>query len=90
MLHFYSKYYNDKAERMEIDFLLTKPYPNAVMKPGISLLEIKSGKGYSTIPLDKFKSKFSRRVGMEYVLHPKQFSHEGERYYLSLYMSICL
>ncbi|MEG1561701.1 MAG: AAA family ATPase [Raoultibacter sp.] len=89
-LYFYSKLSPDKAERMEIDFLIVCPCPNAAMKPRISPLEVKSGKRYSTVSLDKFKTKFKSRVGLEYVVSPKQYRSEQEREFLPLYMSFCL
>ena len=89
-LHFYSKASTDKAERMEIDFLAIRPYPDAAMKPRVSPIEVKSGKRYSPVSLNKFKAKFGKRVGTEYVLHAKALKTEGGRVFLPLYMSICL
>lgn len=89
-LHFYSKSSTDKAERMEIDFLKIRPYPDAAMKPRVSPIEVKSGKRYSPVSLNKFKAKFGKRVGTEYVLHAKPLKVEGGRVFLPLYMSICL
>lgn len=53
-------------------------------------IEVKSTKTYSTISLDDFALHYSKRVGDEYVLHPKQLKVEGKRQYLPLYMSFCL
>lgn len=89
-LHFYAKSSVEKEERMKIDFLLVRPYPDASNKPRISPIEVKSGKRYTTISLDKFKKKFGRRVGVEYVLHPKDLKVEGDRMFAPLYMSMCL
>lgn len=89
-LHFYSSYSRQASERMEIDFLVSLPYENAAGKPRISPLEVKSGRRYTTISLDKFKTKFGKRVGTQYVLHPGQLRVEGERVFLPLYMSGCL
>ena len=89
-LHFYSKASTDKAERMEIDFLAVRPYADAAMKPRVSPIEVKSGKRYSPVSLNKFKAKFGKRVGDEYVLHTKPLKVEGGRAFLPLYMSICL
>lgn len=77
-------------ERMEIDFLLVRPYANAANKPRVSPVEVKSPREYSTSSLDRFKRRFGRSVGVEYVLHPKQLRVEGERVYLPLYMAFCL
>lgn len=89
-LYFYSKASNVREERMEIDFLIVRPYPDAAMKPRISPIEVKSGKRYSTVSLDKFGSKFAGRIGAEYVLHPRPLSGEGDRRFLPLYMAFCL
>ncbi|KFI50699.1 ATP-binding protein [Bifidobacterium biavatii] len=89
-LYFYSKASNVREERMEIDFLIVRPYPDAAMKPRISPIEVKSGKRYSTISLDKFAVKFAGRIGTEYVLYPRPATREGNRRSLPLYMSFCL
>lgn len=87
-LFFFSRYdKEDKNERMEIDFLITKGYRNAVMKKRVSPIEVKSSKRYGTSSLDKFKKKFTTRVGTEYVLHPQQLDVRDERVYLPLYMA---
>jgi predicted AAA+ superfamily ATPase len=89
-LYFYSKSSTVKEERMEIDFLAVRPYADAAMKPRVSPIEVKSGKRYSPVSLNKFKAKFGKRVGDEYVLHTKPLKVEGGRAFLPLYMSICL
>ena len=89
-LYFYSKSSSIREERMEIDFLIIRPYPDAAMKPRVSPVEVKSGKRYSTVSLDKFHAKFTQRAGEEYVLHPRQMSQDGIRRFLPLDMSVCL
>ncbi len=89
-LHFYSSTSKNKNERMEIDFLIVHPYPDAAMKPRVSPIEVKSGKRYTTISLDKFKKKFGKRVGQQYVLHLRQVEKEGDRLFVPLYMAHCL
>ena len=79
-----------KEKRMEIDFLVTRPYANAAGKPRVSPIEVKSPRQYGTTSLDRFKEKFGRRVGTQYVLHPKQMQIEGDRVCLPLYMGWCL
>ncbi len=79
------------AERMEIDFLIAGEYENAAMHLHICPIEVKSGKGrYATSSLDKFKVKFKKRIGTQYVLHPKPLKIEGDRIFLPLYMAHCL
>ena len=75
---------------MEIDFLIVRGYDNAAMKPRISPVDVKSTKRYGTSSLDKFRASFGKRLGTEYVLHPRQLQVEGDRVYLPLYASFCL
>lgn len=90
-LFFYSQSGKKEGEmRMEIDFLIVKPYPDAAMKPRVCPVEVKSPKQYGTTSLDRFKDKFGKRVGNQYVLHPKQLKVDGDRAYLPLYMGFCL
>ena len=74
----------------EIDFLITRGYSNAAGKPRVCPIEVKSSKSYSTISLDDFDTRYSERIGEEYVLHPKQLKVEGRRQFLPLYMSFCI
>ena len=76
--------------RMEIDFLVVQPYANAAGKPRVSPIEVKSPKQYGTTSLDRFREQFGKRVGTQYVLHPKQLRIETDREYLPLYMGFCL
>lgn len=71
----------------EIDFLTTRPFSDAADKLRISPIEAKSSKNYTTVSLDDFKKKFTKRIGEEFVLHTKQLSVKGNRTYLPLYMS---
>jgi hypothetical protein len=90
-LFFYSQSgKNEGEERMEIDFLIVRPYANAAMKPRISPIEVKSPRQYGTISLDRFKKKLGKRIGTQYVLHVKQLKVEGDLAYLPLYMGFCL
>jgi predicted AAA+ superfamily ATPase len=90
-LRFYSSRDDNNAqETMEIDFLLVREYDNANMRPRISPVEVKSTKTYHTSSLTKFKQKFDKRVGKQYILHPKPLSVQGDTIRLPLYMSGCL
>ena len=72
-LFFYSQSGKGKKEnRMEIDFLVTRPYANAMGKPRVSPIEVKSPRQYGTTSLDRFKETFGGRVGTQYVLHPNR------------------
>lgn len=90
-LFFYSQSgKKDGEERMEIDFLIVQPYSNAGLKPRVCPIEVKSPRQYGTKSLDRFKKKFGKRIGMQYVLHPKQMKVEEDRIFLPLYMGFCL
>lgn len=71
----------------EIDFLTTRPFADAAGKLRVCPVEAKSSKNYTTVSLDDFKRKYSKKVGEEVVLHTKQLSVVGNRMYLPLYMS---
>ena len=87
-LFFYSQSgRREGEERMEIDFLVVRPYANAAGKPRVSPVEVKSPKQYGTTSLDRFKGRFGKRIGSEIVLHAKQLRAEGDRLYLPLYMA---
>ena len=86
-LHFYAKASTVAAERMEVDFLIVSPFPDAAMKPRVSPVEVKSGKRYSLVSLGKFGAEFGKRVGVEYVLHDRPPKREGNRRFLPLYMA---
>ncbi len=74
-------------ERMEIDFVIVRPYANAAGKPRVSPVEVKSPRQYGTSSLDKFSSAFGKHIGTQFVLHPKQLKADGDRMYLPLYMA---
>lgn len=76
-----------RSREREIDFLLPLGFENAAGKLRVSPVEAKSGKRYTTVSLDDFEKKFSKRVGTSYVLHPKQLRVEEGRVFLPLYMA---
>ena len=77
-LFFYSRRDDAKPENtMEIDFLITCGYDDAAGRMRVSPIEVKSTKRYGIRSLDKFKGKFTSRVGTRYVLHPKPLSGRG-------------
>ncbi len=83
-LYFYSKNDRQKNENtMEIDFLITE---NKKILP----LEVKSGEYRGHRSLDKFKKKFSKRIGQRYVIHKKDLSVVGDVTYIPLYMTLFL
>lgn len=85
-LYFFSDADRTSAnDRMEIDFLLAKS--RTERRHNISPIEVKSGKRYSTVSLDKFRAKYGRFLDMPYVLHPRDLKVEDGVTYLPLYMA---
>ena len=84
-LYFYSNSSRDnKLERMEIDFLISKP--NITNRHNISPIEVKSGKNYTLVSLNKFKNKYKENLFNSYVVHIKDFKIEDDIIYLPIYM----
>ena len=85
-LYFFSDSDRDSAkDRMEIDFFLAKS--RTERNRNISPIEVKSGKRYSTVSLDKFRAKYRRFLDVPYVLHPKDLKVVDGVTYLPLYMT---
>ncbi len=77
-------------ERMEIDFLIVRPWEKAGGRPRVMPIEVKSGSRYSTLSLDRFRAKFANRVGTACVIHPGQYRKSESLLELPLYMAHCL
>lgn len=83
-LFFYSKADREHAEnRMEIDFLIRK-------NRRISPVEVKSSSYRSHVSLDKFKKKFQKKIGQQYVIYTKDLCIEDDIVYLPIYMTMFL
>ena len=83
-LDFYSR--SDSTNRknhMEIDFLITQGKK-------ISPVEVKSANYRFHTSLDKFRKKFSSKIGTSYVLYPKDVMEKDGIWHLPLYMAMCL
>ena len=83
-LYFYSR--TDKINRenhMEIDFIITEGKK-------ISPIEVKSNNYNSHSSLDKFKNKFSSKIGNSYILYSKDVMIKDGIIHLPFYMSIFL
>ena len=85
-LYFFSKYSAKEAdERMEIDFLISKP--TITSRHNISPIEVKSGSGYTITSLKKCIKKYDKQLATPYVLHDKDLKVEDGITYLPLYMT---
>ena len=83
-LYFYSRVDLEHRENhMEIDFLITK-------NKKISPIEVKSGNYRSHTSLDKFRTKFSRKIGAAYILYTKDVMEKDGILHLPLYMAMFL
>ena len=85
-LFFFSKAdASNRAERMEIDFLIAKS--SLTRRKNISPVEVKSSKRYDHASLDKFMKKYRQYLHVPYVLHPKDLIVTSGVTYLPLYMA---
>ncbi|MBQ8125620.1 MAG: ATP-binding protein [Kiritimatiellae bacterium] len=85
-LYFFTRYDKNKAdERMEIDFLIAKS--KIGRRKNISPIEVKSGRTYTTVSLDKFRRKYRTYIDTPYVLHTDDVTTEDGITYLPLYMT---
>ena len=82
--YFYSHY--DKENRknhIEIDFLITE-------NNKISPIEVKSSSYKAHSSLDKFRKKFSKKIGNSYILYQKDIMVKDNVIHLPLYMTMFL
>ncbi|MCM1041892.1 MAG: ATP-binding protein [Bacteroides sp.] len=84
-LYFYSRNSANAEERMEIDFLVSKPVITS--RHNISPIEVKSGRQYTLSSLRKCIAKYGSRLATPYVLHDKDLKVEDGIVYLPLYMT---
>lgn len=85
-LFFYSNSSRENSEdRMEIDFLITK---NSITnRHNISPIEVKSGKNYTLVSINKFRKKYKEQLSTAYIIHTGDLKQEEEIIYLPLYMT---
>lgn len=87
-LFFYNHYSDEKKRNdIEIDFIISN---NDKIKYKIYPIEVKSSKNYTTTSLDRFNEKFKSRIGISYVIHPKNLSVTDSEIRIPPYMTICL
>ncbi len=83
-LYFYSRSDTNKRENhMEIDFLIAR-------KKKITPIEVKSGNYRSHSSLDKFRNKFSAKLGEPYILYTKDVMKRDGILHLPIYMAMFL
>ena len=83
-LYFYSRSdSSDRANTMEIDFLI----PDGKKT---SPIEVKSGRYQKHVSLDKFRKRFERNLGTNYILYTKDIMEKDGIVHLPLYLAIFL
>jgi len=83
-LYFYSRVdKNNRKNMMEIDFLITR-------EKKVCPVEVKSSSYRAHSSLDKFRSKFSRKLGSAYILYTKDILIKDDVIHLPLYMAMFL
>lgn len=84
-LYFYSNASrDDKNNRMEIDFLLTKS--KVTSRHNIIPIEVKSGKRYTYNSLNKFSAKYHEQLSTPYILHTSDYIEKDGIVFLPVYM----
>lgn len=84
-LYFYANSDNkEKANRMEIDFLIAQK--TILNRHNISPIEVKSSKNYTLSSLRKFMAKYNEQLSIPYVFHSGDFKSEDSITYIPLYM----
>lgn len=87
-LYFYSSYSRDAANRMEVDFLLSKS--SLTNKHNIIPIEVKSSTNYTLSSLRKYIAKFDSYVTSPIVLHFNDYEEKDGIKYLPIYMASLL
>ena len=88
-LFFYSNSSRDnKEDRMEIDFLISKK--TITSRHNISPIEVKSSTGFTTVSLEKCIKKYSSHLAQAYIIHTGDVKPDGDYLYIPLYMVPCL
>ncbi len=83
-LYFYSRSDTENRENnMEIDFLITEGRK-------IAPIEVKSANYRSHSSLDKFRKKFSQKIGSSYILYTGDVMEKDGIWHLPLYMAMFL
>ena len=88
-LFFYSNSSREnKEDRMEIDFLISKKAITS--RHNISPIEVKSSTGFTTTSLEKCIKKYGSHLAQAYIVHTGDLEKDGDYLYIPLYMVPCL
>ncbi len=87
-LYFYTHYSVEKHRNdIEMDFLVSN---ESAVSYRVSPIEVKSSKNYTTTSYSAFKTRFGKRIGDSYIVHPKTFQIDEGEYKIPAYMFFCL
>jgi len=78
----------DKGNRMELDFLLSKS--KITSQHNINFIEVKSGTRYKLTSLQKAMNKYVNELNQAIVLHPGNLRLDNKLLYLPVYMVFLL
>ena len=88
-LFFYSNPSREnKDDRMEIDFLISKK--SITSRHNISPIEVKSSSAFTITSLEKCISKYANYLAQPYIVHIGDLEAKGNLLYIPLYMVPCL
>lgn len=88
-LFFYSNPSREnKDDRMEIDFLISKK--SITSRHNISPIEVKSSSDFTITSLEKCIKKYANYLAQPYIVHTGDLEAKGHLLYLPLYMVPCL
>ena len=74
MVFLFELFRDNSLDRMEIDFLITKS--NITNRHNISLIEVKTGKNYTLVSLNKFRKKYQEQLGVAFIIHTGDLKEE--------------
>ncbi len=83
-LYFFSNYSREAEDRMEIDFLISKPTISS--RHNISPIEVKSTSRYSLTSLNKCRAKYDSYLSTPYVVHTSDLRLDNHILFIPIYM----
>ena len=87
-LYFYTSYNKEKHRNdIEIDFIISN---RSKLKYKIYPIEVKSTPRYSTSSLEKFNDKYKSRIGLSYIIHPRNLIVKDNVVCIPPYMTFCI
>lgn len=63
---------------------------NITNRHNVSPIEVKSGKNYTLVSMNKFRKKYKEQLSTSYIIHTSDFKIENDIVYLPIYMTSLL